>query len=244
MTLKQACWDVESSGVNTQEDRIITAFISLRDGERVVSEHSWVIDPGIEIPEEASAVHGMTTEWVREHGRKDVEQAIFEIADTLANAAGDGYVITGYNNSFDLAILDSEVNRHHGVEGLPALVETKPRFIDPIILDRAIDKYRKGSRKLADVARHYGIEFNEAEAHAADYDVKITAQLVPKVLNAAYKAIPELQGLTPDEIIDTLQGYQKTEKAKWAAHLTEYFQKTGKTEEDGSAIVVNGNFPW
>lgn len=243
MTLKQACWDTETTGVRTDEDRIITAFISLRDGDKVVSEHSWVIDPGIDIPEEASAVHGMTTEWVREHGEKYIGKAIDEIARTLSDASHAGYVITGYNNSFDLAILEAELKRHFpGITGLR--FKEEGRFIDPIILDRAIDKYRKGSRNLSDVARHYGIEFNEAEAHEASYDVKITAQLVPKVLNAAYKAIPELQGLTPDEIIDTLQGYQKTEKAKWAQHLTEYFQGIGKTEEDGSAIVVNGNFPW
>lgn len=243
MSLKQACWDTETTGVRRDEDRIITAFISLRDGDEIVSEHSWVIDPGIEIPEEASNVHGMTTEWVRENGRKDVSTAIEEIVHELSEAAHAGYVITGYNNSFDLAMLESEAKRYNkGITGLR--IRETGRFIDPIILDRAIDRYRKGSRKLADVARHYGIEFNEDEAHAADYDVKITAQLVPKVLNATYKAIPELQGLTPNEIIDTLQGYQKTEKAKWAQHLTEYFQKTGKTEEDGSAIVVNGNFPW
>lgn len=243
MSLKQACWDTETTGVRTDEDRIITAFISLRDGDRVVSEHSWVIDPGIEIPEEASAVHGMTTEWVRERGEKYIGKAIDEIAKVLSNASHEGYVITGYNNSFDLAILEAELKRNFsGITGLR--FKEEGRFIDPIIIDRSIDRYRKGSRKLADVARHYGIEFNEAEAHEASYDVKITAQLVPKVLNAAYRAIPELQGLTPDEIVDTLQEYQKTEKAKWAQHLTEYFQGVGKTEEDGSAIVVNGNFPW
>lgn len=243
MTLKQACWDTETTGVRTDEDRIITAFISLRDGDRIVSEHSWVIDPGIEIPEEASAVHGMTTEWVREHGEKYQGKAIDEIAKTLSNASHAGYVITGYNNSFDLAILEAEIKRHFpGITGLR--FKEEGRFIDPLILDRAIDRYRKGSRKLADVARHYGVNFNEDEAHAADYDVKVTAELVPKVLNAAYKALPKLKGLSQGEIIDALQGMQRDWKRDWADHLTEYFAKTGKTEDDGSKIVVNGNFPW
>ena len=243
MTFKQACWDTETSGVDTENDRIITAFISIRDGDRILKEHSWIIDPGVEIPEEASAIHGMATEWVRANGRKDVRVAIEEIVHELSEAAHAGYVITGYNNSFDLAMLEAEAKRYNpGIEGLR--IRESGRFVDPIILDRAIDKYRKGSRKLKDVAAHYGITFDEEKLHDASEDVRVTAELVPKVLNATVKARPELQGLSPDEIIDKLQEFQKDKKAGWARGLTEYFARTGKTEEDGSAIAVNGAFPW
>lgn len=243
MTLKQACWDTETSGVDTENDRIITAFISLRDGDKIVKEVSWVIDPGVEIPDEAAEVHGMSTEWVRENGRKDVSTAIEEIVHELSEAAHAGYVITGYNNSFDLATLGAEAKRYNkGITGLR--IRETGRFVDPLILDRAIDKYRKGSRKLKDVAAHYGIEFDESKLHDAGEDVRVTAELVPKVLNATVRALPELQGLTPDEIIDRLQEFQTVKKAEWAKGLTEYFARTGKTEDDGSAIEVNGAFPW
>ena len=36
--------------------------------------------------------------------------------------------------------------------------------VDTFVLDKAVDTYRKGSRKLIDVARHYGVELTEAEA--------------------------------------------------------------------------------
>ena len=241
--MKQACWDTETSGVDVENDRILTAFVSLRDGDKIVKEVSWIIDPGIEVPEGASEVNGLTTEFIQENGRKDVAKAIDEIVHELSEAAHMGYVITGYNNSFDLSILENEAKRYNkGVTGLR--IRETGKFVDPIVIDRAIDKYRKGSRKLIDVARHYGVDFEADELHDAGADVRVTAELVPKVLNAAVKKLPDLQGLTPDEVIDTLQEKQKQWKREWAGHLTEYVASIGKTEENGAPIQVSGEFPW
>ena len=68
-------WDVESTGVDIENDRIITAYAMIQsiDGQ-ILKEQHWAIDPGVEIPEGASAVHGLDTAWVREHGRKDIER--------------------------------------------------------------------------------------------------------------------------------------------------------------------------
>lgn len=243
--MKLVTFDLETTGVDTENDRILTCFMRAKDGDKVVFEQNWVIDPGVEIPKEASDVHGMDTAWVREHGRNDVADAIREIHLALSTWDHAGYVIAGYNHSFDLSILDSEIKRYNDPAGLSATLTTGSRFIDPIIIDRAIDKYRKGSRKLVDVARHYGIEVDEDSAHDASYDVHLTEQLIPKVLNKAWIDLEsERLGLTPDQFVDKLQEWQAKWKRGWADHLTEYFQSQGKLEEDGSKIVVNGNFPY
>lgn len=242
--MKWCVWDTETTGVRVEEDRIITAYIRAYDGDKVVNEHEWVIDPGIDIPEEASNVHGMDTAWIKEHGQKDAKNAIYQIADWLATYSHEGAVTTGYNNSFDLSILDYEVQRHFGIEGLPALMGTKPRFIDLLILDRQVDRYRKGSRKLLDVAKHYGVELDETRLHAADYDVHVTHRILKPILNLAASKVPELRGLNAEQIIDKLQVLQAEWKRDWADHLTEYFESAGKTEDDGSKIIVSGAFPW
>lgn len=241
--LKLLTWDLESSGVNVENDRIITCFMRAKDGEDVVFEENWVINPGIEIPEEASAVHGYTTEWVQGNGRTDVDEAIKEIVWELEARAAQGYVVAGYNNSFDLSLLNNECKRHCGGEELR--FEAGTRFLDPIIIDRKISKYRKGSRKLVDVARYYGVEVDDSKAHAADYDVYLTEALVPKVLNAAWNSLKkDRQGMNPDQFLDALQGWQVEWKKDWAKGLTKYFAESGKTEDDGSPIVVNGAFPY
>lgn len=225
--------DAETSGIDIENDRIITFYAMVQSitGE-VIREQSWVIDPGVEIQQGASDVHGMTTEWVRENGRKDVEKAIAEIADFHTDAVLKGIPLVGYNHAFDLGMLDNEVMRHNNVSLMPRALLREPMFFDPLIYDRATDKYRKGGRKLMDVARHYGIQIDESKLHDAKYDVIVTAKLAWILLQKSKWTVQELQPL------------QKQWKSEWACHLTEYFDKVDKREDDGSKIIVDGSFPY
>lgn len=241
--MKTVTFDTETTGIDTENDRIITCFMRAKDGDKVVFEQNWVIDPGGEIPKEASDVHGMDTAWVREHGRKDVAEAIHEIVGYLEFYANLGHAICGFNHSFDLAILEAEVRRNH--PDRPMTMPEYAEYIDPCIFSRVFDKYVKGGHQLITVAKRNGIEIEEDRLHAADYDVEVTEKLVPIMLNRAWKELADLrQGLTPDEFVTKLQKWQAEQKKEWALHLTEYFASIGKTEEDGSPIKVSGAFPF
>lgn len=236
--------DCESTGIQTDEDRIITWFMRVRNGDEVLFEQNWVIDSGVDVPEEAAKVHGMDTAWVRENGRKDVPVALSEILDVLDQYSGLGYVVCGFNHSFDLAMLESELLRHK-IIAKPGLMLGRARYIDPCIFSRVFDKYVKGGHQLITVAKRNGIEIEEDRLHAADYDVGVTEKLVPIMLNRAWQELKDLrQGLTPDEFVTKLQEWQAEQKKEWALHLTEYFGSIGKTEEDGSPIKVSGAFPF
>lgn len=239
--MKIVTFDTETTGIDTENDRIITCFMRAKDGDKVVFEREWVLDPGVEIPKEASDVHGMTTEWVREHGRKDVEKAVQEISDALEEYAYSGFVVVGFNSAFDLSILDAETRR---IDYGP-LLKYHCEFIDPCIFSRVFDRYVKGGHQLITVAKRNGIEIEEDRLHAADYDVEVTEKLVPIMLNRAWQELKELrQGLTPDEFVTKLQEWQAEQKRDWALHLSEYFASIGKTEDDGSPIKVSGAFPF
>lgn len=240
--MKLIVFDTETSGIDTDNDRIITCFMRARDGDKIVFERNWVIDPGVEIPDEASQVHGMDTNWIREHGRKDYIDAICEIRNELDKYSQAGYVICGYNHAFDLAILESS---YSSLEGRSLYFVKNARYLDPAIFSRKFDKYKKGGHQLITVAKRNGIQVEEDRLHAADYDVEVTEKLVKVFLNRAWKELPGLrEGLTPDEFVTKLQEWQAAEKQEWASHLTEYFASQGKREEDGSKIVVSGAFPW
>lgn len=236
--------DCESTGIRTDEDRIITWFMRVRNGDKVVFEQNWIIDPGVEIPKEASDVHGMDTAWVRENGRKDVPAALSEILDVVVQYSGLGYVVCGFNHSFDLSMLEAELLRHKIIAG-PKLMLGTARYIDPCIFSRVFDRYVKGGHQLITVAKRNGIEIEEDRLHSADYDVEVTEKLVPIMLNRAWKELSDLRkGLTPDEFVTKLQEWQADEKRKWAEGLTKYFAEQGKLEEDGSKIIVSNSFPW
>lgn len=243
-TVQTLTLDCESTGVNTSNDRIITFFMRVKQGGEVLFEQNWVLDPGVAIPEEASAIHGMSTAWVKENGRTDIRAALSEILDVLYQYSGLGYIVCGYNHSFDLAMLEAELLRHKVVRP-PGLMLGSARYLDPAVFSRHFDKYKKGGHQLITVAKRNGIEVEEDRLHAAEYDVEVTEKLVPIMLNRAWKELRGLrEGLTPDEFVTKLQEWQATTKLEWAEGLTSYFAKQGKTEEDGSPIVVDGRFPY
>ena len=63
-------FDLETTGVDVVGDRIVTAHVGLLDASgTVLTARDWLADPGVVIPEGATAVHGITTEYAREHGR-------------------------------------------------------------------------------------------------------------------------------------------------------------------------------
>ena len=62
-------FDTETTGVDTSEDRIVTAAAVLfRDGEPQETR-SWLIKVDVEIPERASEVHGITNEISQSQGQ-------------------------------------------------------------------------------------------------------------------------------------------------------------------------------
>ena len=62
---------------------MVTASLVVVDPHgTLAANYEWLVDPGVEIPEEAAAVHGVTTERARAEGLP-ADLAIVEIADTL-----------------------------------------------------------------------------------------------------------------------------------------------------------------
>ena len=63
-----AAYDIETTGTDTENDRIVTAAVSVVGGREPTESRTWLVDPGIEIPGEATAVHGITTEKAQSEG--------------------------------------------------------------------------------------------------------------------------------------------------------------------------------
>lgn len=211
-------FDTESTGVDVTADRIVTAtVITFRPGGGITAR-SWLADPGIDIPEAAAAVHGVTTEHARQHGRPAAE-VVAEIASHLAAHWTPACPLIGYNASYDLSILAAELARH----GHDPLTLHGP-VVDPLVIDRGADRYRRGSRKLVDVARHYGIVLTDEQAHSADADALAAARVAWK-LAKTYPA--EVGGLTLAE----LHEQQKEWHLAWADNFGAYLVKQGKTDD-------------
>ncbi|MET9610751.1 3'-5' exonuclease [Streptomyces sp. NPDC006512] len=210
-------FDLETTGTEPGESRIVTAaVIEVRGGE-VHARRGWLADPGIPIPEQASAIHGISTERAVAEGRP-VREVADEVAEALAGHWLRGAVVVAYNAAFDLTLLSAELARH----GLPSLAdrlggaETGP-VVDPLTIDRAVDRYRRGKRTLEAVCGVYGVTLDAAHDAGAD---ALAAVQVARAIAARH---PEVASLTPAALHDR----QGTWHARWARDFQSYLRKQG-----------------
>lgn len=171
-------FDLETTGIDVSTARVVTAAVCLvgPDGQ-VERSLGWLADPGVEIPEQAEAVHGISTARARAEGRPAAE-VVAEIIDALRALLTAGLPIVVYNAPYDFSLLHEEALRY-GIEPLPS----PSPIIDPLVIDKAVDRFRKGKRTLEAAAVHYGVVLSDAHDAAAD---AVAAGRVAQAIAARY----------------------------------------------------------
>lgn len=181
-------FDLETTGVDVETARIVTACIGLTGGPNRWTARNWLLRQEQPIPAEATAIHGITTDYANQHGQ-NAPEAIGEIRDDLYRAWEHGMPVVGHNVIYDLTVLDRELRRHQ----LGSL-DVRGIVLDTLVLDKHQSR-RRGSRRLIDVAKFYGITLTEQDAHGAEQDA-LTACRIAWKLGASWvhlQAIHDLQ---------------------------------------------------
>lgn len=219
-TERMTAFDLETTGVDPEQARIVTSALVHIAGAEVQSR-SWLVNPGVPIPEEATAVHGVTDGMSLAMGI-DPALAASQIFTDLDEAWTGGHPVIIYNASYDLTVLDRELRRHCGtsLDGVIGPV------IDPFVIDKHLDRYRKGKRTLTATCEHYNVKLEGA--HSADGDAIAAARLAWR-----------LAELYPQHLTDLSQvnALQAEWRADWAAQFEDYLRREGKPEH------VDGHWP-
>ncbi|GAA2251589.1 3'-5' exonuclease [Streptomyces atrovirens] len=221
-------FDLETTGTDPREARIVTgAVIEVRAGEPA-GRREWLADPGVPIPEDAVAVHGISNERATAEG-SPADRVADAIADVLTAHWRAGVPVVAYNAAFDLSLLSAELRRY----GLPSLrdrlggADPGP-VIDPYTIDRSVDRYRRGKRNLEAVCAEYGVVLDAA--HDATADALAAARLACAI--AARH--PAVAALDPAE----LHRRQIEWYAAWAADFQDFLRRKGDT-----TAVIDGTWP-
>ena len=217
-------FDLETTGVDVETARIVTAALVFRTLDTLPSKRTWLVNPGVPIPDEATKVHGISTEQAAAEGVPAAE-AVEAIAAYLAGALATQPVVA-MNARYDFTVLDRELRRY-GLATLEQRLghEVGP-VVDPFVLDKQADKYRKGSRKLEALAVHYGATLSAA--HTADAD----ALAAVEVAGAIAEKYPQLQ-VHPEQ----LHVWQIRWAAEQAAGFQQHLRKTDPY------AVIEGEWP-
>lgn len=172
--------DTETTGVDVKEARVVTAFLGRmkRDQDFSVSQHI-LVNPGVEIPAEATAVHGITTAHAQERGMAP-EAALQQIRWIIEFECIEWKnPLVVFNAPYDLTLLRNEFDRY----GIPQLDWEQIIVIDPSVLDKVIfpKRWGKGMRKLTNTVGFYGVPVEE-NAHDAAADCLMAGRLAHKQL--------------------------------------------------------------
>ncbi|WP_144758383.1 3'-5' exonuclease [Curtobacterium sp. 9128] len=215
-------FDLETTGIDVETARIVTAHVGLIDMTgRSIVEGSWLADPGVEIPEQASAVHGISTERARAEGRPAGE-VVAEIVAAIEAVFARGIPLVIYNAPYDLTLLDREAKRH----GIASPVIGN--VVDPLVIDKALDTYRKGKRTLEAAAELYGVTLSDAHDAGAD---AIAAGRVAQAIAARY---PEDLAVSAEEL--------HRKQVTWCADQATSFQQYMRAKRDPS-FTADGSWP-
>ncbi|MFI0909044.1 exonuclease domain-containing protein [Streptomyces abikoensis] len=227
-------FDLETTGTDPSTARIVTAAVVETKGGEVVAGRRWLADPGTPIPAETTAIHGITTEQAADCGRPAREVAE-EVATTLAGHWSMGVPVIAYNAAFDLSLLSAELERYGlrslterlGEDGAGAPTAVGP-VVDPLTIDRAVDRYRKGRRTLAAACREYGVVLDGAHEAGADAlaAVRVARAIAERYTHIAAADLWELHR-------DQTRWY-----GEWAADYQKWLRRQGNPE-----AVVEGTWP-
>lgn len=201
--------DLETTGVDPQEDRIVTATVIRDIPGTDLDVLNWTFDPGIEIPTSASDLHGVTTEKARATGMEP--KWVAQVWDAVSSDWAPDVPLVIYNAPFDLTMLDRELLRHMG-----GGVRMLGPVLCPLTIDRGVDRYRKGKRTLSALCEYYGVEL--VNAHTSEADVVATLM----IMRILATRIPQISRLS----LDALHRQQKTWYHNWSMNFAGYLART------------------
>lgn len=211
-------FDLETTSANPLEARIVTSAL-VRIDSSGAKPYEMLADPGVEIPKAAAEIHGISTEYAREHGRPH-EDVLKETVDTIYKAWEDGLTLIVYNAAYDLTVLRQ----------LTGDFVVKGPVYDPFVIDKCLDPWRKGKRTLSDLCEHYGVRIDNA--HEATSDALAAARIA--WVQAKKRFVSDLD----EKSLNDLMVFQAVEYHKFQSSFAQYL--AGKGED---ATRVNTSWP-
>ena len=127
------------------------------------------VNPQRDMPVEAFNVHGLSIEFLRQHG------LFHDIAEEFLDFVGDAPLVA-HNGYFDLAFINSELDL------AKRQVFARDRIIDTLMLARR--KHPGVSNKLDDLCARYKIDNSRRTKHGALLDAELLAEVYIELTDA------------------------------------------------------------
>lgn len=231
-----AAVDFETTGLDPLRARIVSAAVIVVRAQRgphpeddpnrwvTMDRSNWLVGD-VDIPAEATAIHGISTERAASEGRPG-QRVVGEIGVTLARIVEQCIPVAIANAPYDLTLLDRELWRN-GWPSVALRARREPIVLDPLVMDRHVDRARKGRRTLSALCEHYGVP------HTAPHQAAADALAAARVVDAIARRYPEIADMPLDEL------HQR--QGIWARRQAS--ERARRYEAEGRVERVNGQCP-
>jgi DNA polymerase-3 subunit epsilon len=169
--MREIVFDTETTGLDPYQGHRLVEIGCFELVNRIPSGQTFhrYLNPEREVPAEAVAIHGLTTE------RLKGEPLFADVADELLEFIGDAPLIA-HNAMFDLGFLNAELER----AGKGPIA--RERLVDPLLLARR--KHPGVSNRLDDLCQRYGIDNSHRTKHGALLDAELLAEVYLELIGA------------------------------------------------------------
>ena len=223
-------FDLETTGLSNEYDSIIEfGAVIIYKGE-IKERKDFFIKPPIELSEKTKELTHIS-----ENDLKDAKP-FKDVKDDILGFIKDR-ILVAHNASFDFGFLNSELKRI-GEKPL------KNSVIDTLDLSRSLFKDRR-NYKLGNIAKQYNVDYNDEDAHRADYDAEVLACIFNLMLKDLYKqGINTLQALNDfqdEEAFVKNRAFHTTVLCKNQEGLKDLYKIISTSHIDNLAVFGKAN---
>lgn len=155
------CLDLETTGLETDKDRIIEIAIVRFNFDGVIDSFETLVDPEMPIPEASTAIHHITDSMVK--GKPKIKEILPKVFEFVGKS-----IIVGHGITTDIAFLCSAA-KHNSV---PCKLASHP-YLDTLRLARLYGESPINSLEM--LRKHFNIA--EEGAHRAMNDVVVNIEV-------------------------------------------------------------------
>lgn len=169
--MREIVLDTETTGLDPLKGDRVVEIGCIELVNRIPSGQTFhrYVNPQREVPDEAFAVHGLSTDFLKSHPCFD------EVVEDFLDFVGEAPLIA-HNAAFDFGFLNSELERI----GRPLL--TRERVVDTLLLARR--RFPGTSNRLDDLCSRFGIDNSRRTKHGALLDAELLAEVYLELIGA------------------------------------------------------------
>lgn len=197
--MREIILDTETTGLDPKRgDRLIEiGCIELYNRIPTGREYHCFINPERDVPAEAEAVHGLSTQFLKD------KPLFSKLADEFLEFVGDDVLVI-HNATFDINFLNHELDQ------LKKKTFSFDRVVDTLALARR--KHPAGPNTLDALCKRYGIDNSKRTKHGALIDCLLLAEVYVELLGERQAALSLQTQAAVARASAARQGLQKAQR--------------------------------